>query len=221
MWHTPSGVRTLTGAEADLVRATITHTVDMLEIEAKGMAKPWPFNIPLFDNLTWQQRFVLCARVGESLLREEIPPPELTAVNEATVGALYENLRRCVVFEVESDDPDIADGLDTTAWRRLVVAAIEEVDKPEVPQGPDDQLPSPNCRNLDEWETLVETLESFVLWDTDWLDADLFMDVDPDTSRLQKRRLDIADGYYTAIPPDPKDADLKVSRVRLRRLLKT
>ena len=83
MWHTPNGDRKLTGAEAQAVRASIGFMIDTLECEGKELAEPWMFDIPVFDNLSWQQRIALLAGVGESLLQDEIPPPELTAVNEA------------------------------------------------------------------------------------------------------------------------------------------
>ena len=121
MWHTPNGDRKLTGAEAQAVRASIGFMIDTLECEGKELAEPWMFDIPVFDNLSWQQRIALLARVGGSLLQDESPPPELTAVNEAAVGAIYENLRHCLQFEIESGDPDVTE--DYTEDRPDILAA--------------------------------------------------------------------------------------------------
>ena len=223
MWHTPNGDRKLTGAEAQAVRASIGFMIDTLECEGKELAEPWMFDIPVFDNLSWQQRISLLARVGGSLLQDESPPPELTAVNEAVVGAIYENLRHCLQFEIESGDPDVTEDYtedyDPTYWRRLVLAAIEEAVKPEVLSDSDYQLPSADCPDLEEWDFCVEILENCVLWDDDWRSDGLFMDAPPEASRLPKEFLGIPDDYYTAIPPDPTEAELEESRARLQKLL--
>jgi len=71
-------------------------------------------------------------------------PPELTAINEAAVGAIYENICQCVEFEVDSDDPKINEGCDTIYWRRLLRDAVGETDKPQLPRGTDEQLPNAN-----------------------------------------------------------------------------
>ena len=193
---------------------------DMLEEEARSGANHWEFRIPIFDGLSWQQQLVMIAGVGEALLRDDAPPPELTAINEATVGAIYENAFQCVEFEVDSDDTDIGGkGGDTTYWRRLLRDAVAEIDKPHLPPVPDEQLPNVDCCDMEEWGTMIETIESFVLWDADWLDEDLHLDVDPETSRLRKERLSIPDDYYTAIPPDPNEAEIEAARPRLRALV--
>jgi hypothetical protein len=215
MWQTSNGIRTLKGAEAALIRESIAHILDMLETEAQGLADHWEFGIPVFDKLSWQQQLVLLAKVGEALLRDDVPPLELTAINEATVGAIYENFLQCVQFEVDSDDPEIAEGCDVTYWRRLLHDAVGETDKPQLPPGPDEQLPNADCSDMEEWEIMIETIQSFVLWDADWLDEDLHLDVDPETSRLRKERLNIDETYYTAIPPDPNESEVQAARVRL------
>ena len=221
MWHTPNGVRRLCGAEAQLIRASIGFMVEMLECEAKGLSAPWNFGVPAFDDLTWQQRLVLLADMGGALLREEIPPPELTVLSEATVGAIYENLRYRIRSEVENDDPVITEGCDTTNWRRLVLAAIDEIDNPEVLSKQDYQQPNVDCSDLEEWDFTVEILANCVLWDDDWRNEDLFMDVAPEVGRVPKRLLGISDDYYTAIPPDPNDTELDAVRARLRELMTT
>lgn len=221
MWHTPNEIRTLQGAEAALIRASVAHILDMLETEADGLADHWEFGIPVFDNMSWQQQLVMLAGVGEALLKDDVPAQELTAINEATVGAIYENIVQCVQFEVDSDDPDINEGLDMTYWRRLLREAVGETDKPQVPAGPDEQLPNADNSDMEEWGIMIETIQSFVLWDADWLDEDLHLDVDPETSRLRKERFDIADNYYTAIPPDPNESEVELARTQLRALIKT
>ncbi len=47
---------------------------------------------------------------------------------------------------------------------------------------------------------------------------DLFMDVDAKTSRRRRQKRGINDNYYTAIAPDPNDAELAKIRESLRAL---
>lgn len=218
MWHTPNGIRALQANEAALVRASMWHIWDMLEEEADNLADHCEFGIPLFDKMSWQQQLVMLAAVGQALLRDDIPPPELTAVNEATVGALYENISQCVNFEVDADDPEVTEG-DATYWRQLLCDAAEIAGERQPPRGPDELLPNADCPDMAEWDILIETLQSSVLWDSDWLEEDLFLDVDPETSRLRKEKLGVSEGYYTAIPPDPTRPEVGAARMILRALV--
>lgn len=218
MWHTSNGIRTLHGAEAALIRASIAHILYMLE-EENTLGEHWEIGIPIFDKISWQQQLVLLAEVGEALLRDDVPPPELTAINEATVGAIYENILQCVQFEIDSDDPEISKGLDMTYWRRLLRDAVQDLDKGKLPLSPDEQLPDTDNPDMNEWETMIETIQSFVLWDADWLDEDLLLDADPETGREIKHMAGIADGYYTAIPPDPNESEVQAARIRLRAIV--
>jgi len=214
MWHTPNGTRALKGNEAALIRASIRHLWDMLEEEAENLADHWEFGIPLFDNSSWRQQLVMLAEVGEALLRDDIPPPELTANNEATVGALYQNVSQCVKIEIDADDPEINTGA-RTYWRQLIRNAEEEADKPQPPRGTDGPLPTEFCTDTEEWDIMIEAIQASVLWDDDWLGEDLFLDVDPETNQLRKERLGVSDDYYTAIPPDPTEREVGAARVRL------
>ena len=195
----------------------MAYMVTMLDEEADGLADHWQFGVPVFDRLSWQQQYAILADVGEALLREDVSPPELSAVNEGTIGAILENVGQCVEYEIDSDDPEINKDVDRKLWRRLVLAALAEDDTAPV-ASPEDRLPEPDCNDMEEWDILLESLASGILWDADWLDEDLYMDVDPQTSRLRKQRMNIADAYYTAVAPDPSEAELIAIRHRLKQL---
>src|SRR4051794_4489220 len=100
MWHTAAGDRTLLGAEAALLRESLGHVVGMIERDA-DIDESWPFDIPVFDSLSWQQKIALLAHVTTALLREDVPMPELTAVSEAAVAVLFENVAQCVQIEID------------------------------------------------------------------------------------------------------------------------
>ena len=228
MWHTAAGDRTLTGAEATLLRESLGHVVDMIERDS-DVDESWPFDIPVFDSLAWQQKLALLDHVAAALFREDVPMPELTAVSEAAVAVLFENVAQCIQIEFDfAQDLDLCDdGLDPTFWRKLVLAAIEDTDSnqlgfiptadhPHPLADPERQMPAPDCKDFDEWEWMLAALENFVLWDTDYVMDDLFMDVDAKTSRRRRQELGINDDYYTAIAPDPTDGELEKIRESLR-----
>ena len=73
----------------------------------------------------------------------------------------------------------------------------------------DDSLPSPDCKDLEEWDLLIQCLADGVLWDDDWKDTEDFLDADPETSRAMKKLLRIDEDYYVDIPPDPSDEELE------------
>jgi hypothetical protein len=221
VWRTSRGERVLQGAEAALLRESIAFMVAAIEEEAYGHADHWSFGVPVFDRLSCQQQLAMLADVGEALFREDVPAPELSAVNEGTIGAMFANICQCIEFEI--DDEWLRDG---KSMRQLVLEAITEVDKkppPAFDKPPDaelsDPLPDAACVDTDEWDLLVEVLESFILWDADWLDEDLYVDADPETNRFRKHKMGIAEGYYTAVAPDPTENELADVRRRLRVLV--
>jgi hypothetical protein len=211
MWHTPKGNRTLKGAEARLIREAIGCFADEIaEIDEAATV-----GVRLFDRLEWRQKIALLAEVAKALL-DDAPPPKLTAINEATVAAIYRHIRISIEVEIDGDVPE---DRDARFWRRLVLAAIREVDVG--PPSPDSEveLPAENHDDLDEWHPIMDALESFVLHDDDWDMDDLFMDADPELSRARKDRLSIEDDYFTAIPPDPSDSEVDAARAVLRTLM--
>jgi hypothetical protein len=221
VWRTSRKERVLLGAEAALMRESMAFMWATIEEEAHGRADHWPFGVPVFDRLTCQQQLAMLADVGEALFREDVPAPELTAVNEGTIGAMFANIRQRI--EIEIDDEWLRDG---KSMRQFVLEAIREVDKEPPPvfeKLPDAEssapLPDAECDDTDEWDLLVEVLESFILWDADWLDEELYVDDDPRTNSLCKYQMGVADGYYTAIAPDPTEHELIDVRRRLHVLL--
>ncbi len=214
MWHTSEGDRTLEGAEAALIREAIDWVADMLELEASDPTDVWIFGVPAFDHLECRQKLALLCQVGEALLQPDIAPPNLTACHEATVGILYEGIEQCIQIEIDDD----ADGVDVKHWRGLILAAVADIKQADPGVRKSTSLPDQNCLDMEEWGLLIETLEGRVLWDTDWMDEDLFLDVDPDTAAAVKQELDVADDYYTAIAPDPQEPEMAAIRARLRRL---
>jgi hypothetical protein len=214
MWHTPSGDRVLAGPEAELVRTAIADMTDSLHEEADGLADEWPCGVRLFDELSWQQRVALLARVANALFKPEIPSPELSAVNEATVAAIFAYIRRNVIIELDNaKESDLPPDFDKYYWRRLVAACQE------TPRTDEDFYVNHQCEELDDWEILIECLGDGILWDDDWDMPELFLDESPATSRARRRKLGIERDYFVTPPPDPRDGEVSAIFRDLRQLI--
>jgi hypothetical protein len=214
MWRTSSGERTLAGAEATLLRESIANMTDSLQDEAEDLADEWPCGVKLFDELSWQQRLALLERVANALLKSEAPAPELSAVNEATIGAIFALLRRNVVIELdEANDSHMSPEFDVYYWRRLIAACQEP------PSGDDEFYLEVGDADLDEWEILIECLGDRILWDADWDMPELFLDTEPATSRARRKRLGIERNYFITPAPDPRDKEVPKLFANLHELL--
>jgi len=195
MWWTPSGERTLQGAEAALFREALGMLVDLVRDDDDGTL--CQSGVSAFDTLQRGQKLAVLAQIGSALLRQEEPKPVLTAVLEAAVAAVYQHVRDMVQMEI--DDSELQD---SPSWRQMVLTACEER---EIDAG----LLEPDCEDFDEWDLAIDGLVAGVLWDEDWKDGDIFIDADPQTSQQMKHLLGIADDYYVAIPPDPSEEEIE------------
>ncbi|HIK96125.1 MAG TPA: hypothetical protein EYG03_29625, partial [Planctomycetes bacterium] len=117
MWHTSEGDRLLEAAEARLFKAGVTGLVERVKEEAR--ADSGGYSIALFDELTWSQRLAVLESVATHLLTKTGQMPELTAVNEAAVGAVFDHIS----FEIDMEIDDVPSG---TVWRQLVLDACHE-----------------------------------------------------------------------------------------------
>lgn len=202
MWLTSEGERTLRGCEAALFTEALAVIVDMVR-EEDGL---WTFDSPPFDDLRPNQKLAMLAQVGVSLLREA-PAVPLTALNEATVAAVYESIRTMLEIEIDQS----ATFEKSATWRELVLAACRE-------WSIEARLDADSA-DLDEWNLLIDVLAGRVLWDEDWKDAEYHLDADPVTSGTVKDVLGIDSDYYVAIPPDPTNEELEAICTTLRELI--
>ena len=105
-WHSQGGDRTLTGAEAALIRETLAYVVDMVEEDITASADPWEFGVAALDRLEPPARLAMLAEVGWHLLRESESCPELTALNEATVAVLFNAIEQAIELEIDCQSDD-------------------------------------------------------------------------------------------------------------------
>ena len=208
-WHSQRGDRTLTGAEAVLIRETLAYVVDMVEEDITESADPWEFGVAAFDRLEPSARLAMLAEVGWALLRDTESYPELTALNEATVAVLFNAIEQGLEFEIDCHNENELEA--RFSWRRVLLDAITE--------GNDlSDLPSVDCRDMSEWQFIIETLSDWILWDHDFASGEYFLDTPPEQADMMRERFGIDDDYYRAIPPDPKECDLPAIRATLKEL---
>ena len=211
MWRTQIGNRTLKGAEAELVRESLGFMCDMLIDEFQENIEQWEYEVGVFDQLACGQRIVVLANVATYLLTDTEDFPSLNAINEGAVGAIYENIRGNIQFEL--DDLKSSSGSlesEQSTWRSLVLSACKQSGVEELP----------DINNLDyfEWDINLEVLEDLVLWDRDFENGDIYFDIDPDQRSSTKNMMGIADDYFTVIAPDPTIEGVERAMKRLLEL---
>lgn len=235
MWPTSDGNRTLYGAEAILLANTIDVMVDQLfdyvdiddEANQQVHAAVCQTGISVFDLLAISQRIAVLHHAALQLLTDTPFPHDcLSAIDDATIAAIYAEVRDQIEIEVDFYRSDLW-GLDQgtlstpanlappanrgelepsaadVQWRRLVHNACLEVlddDGSWCDVTTDAQLARVE---MSEWEVWVDFLASAILWDRDFEFAETFLDADPEAARQRRKTLGITDDYFVMPAPDP------------------
>ena len=197
MYWTPEGERCLRGAEAKLFVESLAVIVDLLTVD------DWSFGIAVIDELQYGQKLVAFEAMASALLCKGVPVVPLTAPIEGAVAVVFHVIGEGIQDELGSDSTPMCDENDatSTSWRELVLAACEET-------AIYDELPPSDSTDLDEWQSLLGCLAGRILWDEDWADGDIHLDIAPDTAMAVKSAMGIDVDYFTAIPSDPLDAEI-------------
>jgi hypothetical protein len=218
MWHTSAGDRMLAGAEARLFKSALTRMVEDIKEEAMddGLVEQWEYGIPRFDELTWTQRIQVLEQVASHVLLPSEETPELNAVNESAIAAIYQRMRNEIDFEIDSES-------ESTEWRAMVLEAYGERFAGDHNDEPDDdeepfELPAPASIDRDAWSDLIGSLEDEILWDQDFL-MDEFLDAPPDKAEMLKEYMGIQDDYYSTPAPDVADKSVGELVTRLEKLV--
>jgi hypothetical protein len=189
MWRTSSGIRTLHGTEAHLFARSLLNLIEETK-DANYCGDDYQLGIAPYDNLTYGQKVSVLTTIGNGILRDEVPPVELTAVLEGVIATIFQHLKNCIQFEI--DEPDIG-----TTWRELVVTIRKEMDGEEIPEL--------TCIDFNEWDIEVDCIADYILWDADYSDDKLYMDGEPEKAQYLRQMARIPDNYFMAIADDLKD----------------
>lgn len=210
MWYSSKGNRTLHGCEAIMVAAAIETMIDALLVHIDDHDHEDHPSIPecesgilVYDQLTACQRIGLLHRLATYLLTETATPIKLSAMLDAGVAAMFVEIRDQIAIEI-----DLFGELtpqEHYRWRSMVRDAIHDSNQASIAMGEEDFIDAPprNCREMAEWETVVDVLSNDILWDRDFEMADSFLDEDPGVSDHRRELLGIDRDYFTDVPPDP------------------
>jgi hypothetical protein len=197
MWHTNCGDRTLEEAEARLFAQTLWDFLCELEVEDGD----FDAGLRVFDCLTYGQKLSVLSIIANGLLKPDVPICKLTAAVESAIAAVFEYLKILVLLEI--DEPEIP-----SDWRKMILAARKE-------SGAED-LSEEDCEDHQEWLIQVEELSYLILWDYDFEDEDLYVDMLPEESSRLKEFMRIKKDYFLEIPDDlkPKEIDTTLSELK-------
>lgn len=226
MWRTPLGDRALDGPEAAVVAHAVSEIFYELSESPEGDCF-WQADHPGIDNLTRGQKLVLLADVSSALLRSSVRPPELTAVNEAMVNAIFRQALQIIEEEIGLA-PFAETRSDRTPFRAIVVAAARATLSPDDDDaGEDDpfRIPKPACAEMETWEFLIDCLSDRVLHDADWEPGNVIeqivLDTPPGANAREHTWLGTDRGYYTYIVPMPTDEQVRDARQALDQLVRS
>jgi hypothetical protein len=198
MWHTEIGDRILKGAEAKLFAEALLDLVDDINLSPEDDYK---LGVPVFDNLTYNQKISILAVIGNGLFKEDVPVIQLSALNEGAIASVFEHVKNRMMLEIEEDIKPY--------WRALVREASIESGL--------GNIPPLRSRESEEWDCCIESLSEQVLWDSDYLE-DNILDDSPEKSSVLKKALAINEDYFIDIPPDPDEKETKKRLKELQQL---
>jgi hypothetical protein len=184
MWWTSSGERVLRGTEWELFREGLSCLWDEVEVaeEEDGSGTS---GIAVFDDLPKAERLALLATVAKGLTDEDEPRPDLTALTEGTVAAIFAQICYHIEVEIELQEEAMASGSTQRGRARplrgMVLAAADQfgIDcgSLRADSGSD---------ALEEWSDLTDELRDRILWDDrDYLAGNVFLDLDPAVGDLE------------------------------------
>lgn len=221
MWRTPTGTRSIAGAEAVLFRATIAVMLDDLlaERECEDVAgMQTRYRVEAFDDLPLMSRLGLLHDVAQALLRSDVPPPRLTAVHEATLAAIINQVEQLIWLEIDAQDVAVEEvPRDPCMWRGWLLACNAAAEDSPVPEDDAFEKTAVTSPDHDDWQLEVEMLAERFLWDVDFEYTDI-PDLPPEQAAAECRALGIEPDYYTALPPDPREDEFDALVDRLRAL---
>jgi hypothetical protein len=197
-WRTSRGKRVLTGTERELFLTAFGSLVDDIRAELAGHRDPVEFGIAVFDRLQPWSKLAVLAEVGSALIHKTPKCPKRSAVSEGAIAAVFCQMH--VLIEIEIDIASDTDHEDRFIFRKQVHAALEEL-------CPKADRPAITCGDVNQWYYALQTLSDRILWDQDYLTADVFMDLNPDDIQDARKWTGIDQEYVTAIAPDPHEAE--------------
>ena len=198
MWNTPTGKRTLKGAEAALFAEGLLTLIDDSSV---WDFEDYPMGIKAYDDLTPGQQVSALWTIAHGLFADDVKPARHTAALEGAIATVFRQIEDRLEVELE----DEGFGGD---WRKLVIAARKAVDA--------EDLLSLDGTDVDAWQFEIEKLEASILWDNDFDTNSLFMDLPPEKSKQFREQMGIPDDYALTLPDDlnPRQMETAIAKIR-------
>ena len=224
MWGTSQGDRTLTGAEAALVRKSVGYLRDMITA-GLDLDEPHQSQVDVFDCLQPTQQLSVLHEVAHGLLDPQTSIMELTAVREGTVLAIYREIFSLVEIEIDFNSKSLPDAIEpaynaTTELahqtRSTIISAWHELTQPISEWNPIGLIPEERhplsvpevgSTDLELWSSTIEFLANQVLWDRDFEMEPFFADLDPAKVAEIKLYMGIQENYFSSPAPDANSSD--------------
>lgn len=206
MWRTSTGDRILLGDEARIFLDAVRSLRDMIT-SGVDFGESYQTGVTLFDSLQPTQQMMALHAVATSLLKQEVPMPELSATLEATVYAIYREIGSLIEMEISFSDDYVSHSI-----RSGVIAACRwrvEVEGNWADLEEDNDLPACECNDIEQWKPVIESLADRVLWDRDFELESLLADKDPAQTSAIKTYLGIADDYFAIAAPDAQSEEFR------------
>lgn len=173
-WDTPIGSRAVHGSERKLI---VCSAASLL----RSKRNSW---IRVFDQMDSETKAGMLVEVVRRLVEPSSEPLVLTAVNEATIGAIFAHLRQQVEDECDAGR--------SVEWRSL----LREV-------GCKEPVTSNDIR---AWSTAIEDSADLVLWDRDY-EIEELVDAPPHVASEVRQQMGIADDYFSDPPRFAMDVE--------------
>ena len=211
MWRTPNGEKFFTGPMGLLFAQGLRFLADEMR-DSLEYGEGCEIGIRAFDSLTIEQQIWSLHKVTFGLLDEHTPPCPLVAYLEATIAGIFSRIEDNICFEIDMAG-EIEEEDDSYEykfyWRRPVLASYELTGLNAPEHLEEDETPLVlESADIDRWQDALGYLENEVFWDDDYL-YDEFNDYPPEVSVEVRKKLTIADDYYSSIPPDPGTEEAK------------
>jgi hypothetical protein len=210
-------MRTLAGAEAELVRGALGMMVDTHVAELREEAEPWQYGVLWFDQWEAGQRLWLLEQVAGALLNTEVIEPP-AAIFEAAVDAILFEIADLVEMEIQdvacsgptASAPNLAGP--APSWRQSVREAFRWQTGRTPPL-------STSCEDAAQWRRLVTQLGDAILGVRLYRKAEPFRD--GQYSHLQRflQQRGLPEDYLSRIPPLPGRGRIQRSIDRLQTLV--
>ncbi len=123
-WETPDGARVVSGYEARLLKHAFAAMVDTYELDCQAGCEPAEYGITLFDELDWDERLGVLDHIGQALFSANTSPPAPSAVLDAAVAAIFNQILHEIEFEIETTEDNQEH--QRRFWRTLVADAFRE-----------------------------------------------------------------------------------------------